>query len=79
MPAKTRNAYICQHRDCVPPRRLFLDARPSTPPSCPDGHGRMARQSNKPYRKPRPDGPARPQVVEMPGRKSGGRRARAGS
>lgn len=53
-----RRAYICQHKDCVPPRRVF--ALPGDPvPSC---HGRkMARQGNMPYmagRSKRPTGRA---------------------
>ncbi len=45
-----RKAYICTHKDCKPPRRVFLERGvPDVAPECPE-HGRtMQKQRNKPY------------------------------
>ena len=47
-----RRAYLCHHKLCVPPVRVFLQPGEPEPPQCPDGHGRMTLQANMPYSKP---------------------------
>ncbi len=48
-----RLAYICKNPKCVPPFRKFM--RPGdAPPSCPDGHGLMQMQENRPYKGTKP-------------------------
>jgi hypothetical protein len=47
-----RRAYLCLHKDCVPPRRVFVVPGEPDPPNCPDGHGKMALQANVPYSVP---------------------------
>lgn len=47
-----RRAFLCLHKDCVPPRRVFLRPGEPEPPNCPDGHGKMQRQANVPYARP---------------------------
>jgi hypothetical protein len=45
-----RHAWICTHKSCVPPHRIFVG--PDDPkPACPE-HGRhsMVLQANQPYR-----------------------------
>lgn len=49
MPVPYRRAFLCLHKDCVPPRRVFLQPGDPEPPNCPDGHGRMQLQANVPY------------------------------
>jgi hypothetical protein len=48
--SRERRCYVCGHKECVPPLRIFL--RPDEPdrpvPRCPL-HGAMARQPNKRY------------------------------
>jgi transcriptional regulator with XRE-family HTH domain len=44
-----RRAFVCAHKDCVPPRRVFLGRGESGPAVCPE-HGVMVRQPNVPYR-----------------------------
>ncbi len=49
-----RRAYICTHKNCVPPRRIFLlPDEPDIAPECPE-HGRtMVKQENRPYKDPK--------------------------
>jgi hypothetical protein len=47
-----RRAFICYHKECVPPHRVFLRPGEPEPPNCPDGHGAMTRQVNVPYKRP---------------------------
>lgn len=47
-PRAGRRAYICQHKECKPPRRVFVGPDEKKP-DCPE-HGRtMVVQPNKRY------------------------------
>jgi hypothetical protein len=66
-----RRAYLCQHKNCDPPIRVFLQPGDKEPPNCPDGHGRMALQANLPYKRPDTSAPVgKPRAVEPKRRKS---------
>ena len=45
MRERERKAYICLHKDCKPPLRVFLLPGDEEPPRCPQ-HGTMTRQVN---------------------------------
>lgn len=71
MPVTTREderrAYVCTHKECVPPQRVFLlpgDA--DGVPRCPSGHGKMQRQGNVPYSRPEPGVVGKPKVIRTP-------------
>jgi hypothetical protein len=44
---RVRRAFVCGHKDCNPPRRIFVGADDPAP-KCPE-HGKMVLQPNKPY------------------------------
>lgn len=52
MRGRERRAYVC--RKCDPPLRVFLIAEAAPVPRCPM-HGRMERQDNIRYMKPKPN------------------------
>jgi hypothetical protein len=65
-----RRAYLCLHKACVPPVRVFLQPGDAEPPHCPDGHGRMTLQANLPYTRPDTSKPVgKPQAVDKPKRR----------
>ena len=54
-----RRCYVCEHKDCVPPMRVFLlPGEPDRAPRCPF-HGVMKPQANKVYRAARNGRPKR--------------------
>lgn len=63
-----RRAYLCTHKACEPPLRVFLQPGDPEPPECPE-HGRMQLQANLPYVRPDTSKPVgKPQAVPAPER-----------
>lgn len=44
-----RDAWLCHHKDCDPPTRIFLLPGDPSPPRCPLHGATMRRQANLPY------------------------------
>jgi hypothetical protein len=61
-----RQAWLCTHKECVPPIRKFLLPGDPDPPMCPL-HGRtMKRQANMPYDAEKVARSGQPQVIDAP-------------